>query len=647
MTWQLSPIALMYLLSAMINLFTALINWRRRHGHKGISILSVVIFVIGLWLTGSFLEMAVVEISNKFIFLAFEDSISGFAFILLFFFALDYFTLWPWFRGWWRGALWLTGVANALIGWTNSAHHWFWTGFTFGPPASNVIYYTHGPLWAIGNVFFIGLVALSLILMCYKSIISRGQDQQTALFVAAALAAPFITYFISVLLPDQLIGLLATPFGYAITALLIDWAAVEDFRYQVNQQTNGLVYSIEKYKQEIDKREKLELELRKSQDILAMRLASQSSKMTGVYDLILVSGQASKPQDLLEASLSKILTVINCQTTLFLELNPNQELHIVASQGIDLDHDLTDLAFSSDWLPIAPDVCADISSHRIAGLPPELRLKGYEAALLKWVIVQDHPMGILAVYWKTEYSFAVEDIALFGALSDGLGLIMENARLRQIGADEATRQERRRLARDLHDSVTQSLHSLVLSSQSAMEETRDPERLKRILKGLDTGARQALKEMRLLLYELRLASPINSGLVELLSNRLDAVEHRAGIHAEIIVDPTASWPKEWELELYPLAMEALNNSLKHARASYVSVRLHGAHDHLQMEIQDNGLGFDLAAVPPGGMGMKNMAERCERLGAYFSIITSPSAGTTIQIKLKNSEEDSLTKATNG
>jgi signal transduction histidine kinase len=633
MTWQFTPIAFMYLLAGMINLFSAGINWQRRNTHTGLTTLSLVLFTAGIWLAGWFFELSVVEVDAKQIFLTFEDSFGVALYILLLFFVLDYFELWQWFSRRWRNSLWAMMAINGVIAWTNPLHGLFVSGYTPGPPESNITYFTHSPLFEILNLFFTSLVAVSFLLLCYKSIISRGRERKIALLVTAALAAPFYTYLLFLLLPDQFSGLLAMPFGFSLAALLIDWVIVEDFRDLIGEDTNRLELSINNLRSEISKRERLEQSLRHAQDSLSMQLASQSSKLSGLYDLILISSQTLTRTDLLMTSLKKITSVLYCRSTLYYQVDSNRMLHLDNFNGMVPAPDEYLQALSSDWLPMTSDVRAVQFSNPGPDIPSALKRQGCEAALYKWVIVHEHPLGVLAAFWEDEHPFPVEEIALFGALTDGLGLILENARLRQAMTNEATITERRRLARDLHDSVTQSLHSLVLNSQTAMEENTSPERLKRILKRLDTSARQALKEMRLLLFELRLVSLEETGLVELLTNRLEAVERRAGIHADLVIEPDAAWPRESEVQLYPLAIEALNNSLKHARANYVSVRLSGAGNNLLMEIQDDGVGFDPQAVQPGGMGLITMAERCQNLGARFEIIAKPAGGTTIRVKM--------------
>jgi len=181
--------------------------------------------------------------------------------------------------------------------------------------------------------------------------------------------------------------------------------------------------------------------------------------------------------------------------------------------------------------------------------------------------------------------------------------------------------------------VTQSLHSLVLSADTATNRLRQGklDRLELSLSQLAESARQALKEMRLLLFELRLASLDQVNLVEALQIRLDAVERRAGIDAMLTVEGPPAWPRAWEGEMYCIAMEALKNSLKYARATRIHVRLRGELDAVDMEISDNGLGFNAQTNPVGGMGLRNMTERAERLGGRLTIASEEGAGTRIHL----------------
>jgi signal transduction histidine kinase len=149
---------------------------------------------------------------------------------------------------------------------------------------------------------------------------------------------------------------------------------------------------------------------------------------------------------------------------------------------------------------------------------------------------------------------------------------------------------------------------------------------------LGETAQQALKEMRLLVYELRPLALEQAGLAEALQHRLDAVEKRAGVEARFRVNLEEELPAHIENGLYRIAQEALNNSLKHAEATMVSISLQTQDGHVQLGIVDNGKGFDPEALQDhGGLGMVSMRERVESLHGEYSITSKTGEGTRIWI----------------
>ena len=216
--------------------------------------------------------------------------------------------------------------------------------------------------------------------------------------------------------------------------------------------------------------------------------------------------------------------------------------------------------------------------------------------------------------------------------------IQENEILRKEAAKKAILEERNRLARDLHDSVTQSLYSLTLFAEASQRlvNSGDMERANSYLSQVGETAQQALKEMRLLVYELRPVALEDIGLVGALQQRLDAVEGRAGVETQLLVNDLIDLPPAVEEALYRIAQEALNNTLKHANASTVIVRVMIEANHIRLSIEDNGCGFDLSsAVSSGGMGLRSIRERCEGLGASLEMISNDGTGTQIIVMLKH------------
>ena len=145
-------------------------------------------------------------------------------------------------------------------------------------------------------------------------------------------------------------------------------------------------------------------------------------------------------------------------------------------------------------------------------------------------------------------------------------------------------------------------------------------------------AQQVLQEMRLLVFELRPQMLQSDGLIGALEQRLEAVERRAGIEARMVVDVEIDLPEDLEKELFHITMEALNNSLKHAKASEVILSLRAEDGNLTLEVKDNGQGFnqELAKVK-GGMGLANMGERVGNIEGKLTIHSEEHNGTTMKV----------------
>ena len=201
----------------------------------------------------------------------------------------------------------------------------------------------------------------------------------------------------------------------------------------------------------------------------------------------------------------------------------------------------------------------------------------------------------------------------------------------------AVLQERNRLARELHDSVTQSLHSSTLMAEAGQRllGSGDIERARGYLIRLGEISQQALKEMRLLVYELRPLALSGVGLVGALQQRLDAVERRSGVEVKLSFEERLELPDSIEEELYRIAIEALNNALKHANPTRITVTLCKEEKPeipcIELTIIDNGIGFDPDGKEgEGGLGLVSMQERIEKLGGELTILSAPGDGTKVK-----------------
>ena len=201
----------------------------------------------------------------------------------------------------------------------------------------------------------------------------------------------------------------------------------------------------------------------------------------------------------------------------------------------------------------------------------------------------------------------------------------------------AALEERQRLARDLHDSATQSLYSARLHAEAALRllASGDSATAAGYVREVKDAARDALAEMRLLIHELRPPVLEAQGLAAALRLRLEAVEGRAGLATELVAEPESAerLPIALEQELYRVAQEALNNALKHGKPSRIAVRLRRMDGAVSLEIADDGAGFDVAAWADGGLGLRGMCERVARLGGRLDVESAPGRGTRVRAEV--------------
>jgi PAS domain S-box-containing protein len=238
-------------------------------------------------------------------------------------------------------------------------------------------------------------------------------------------------------------------------------------------------------------------------------------------------------------------------------------------------------------------------------------------------------LGCMLMARKETPAFSQDEIVRLSTLADHMASLIDSDRRRKLAIAMT---ERERLMRDLHDSVSQKLYGLVTTTeaaQAAMEagSSVDP-RLE--FARIGENARQAVKEMRLFLYQMQQVDVEKDGLVSVLHHRLSAVEGRADIKARLLTEeeeiPLAS---DKQMTLYYIAQEALNNVLRHAHAKSVLVTLKTGHKNVILEIMDDGVGFDPKKVDRAGLGLRNMRERAAQLKGKLQIIAKPDEGTRI------------------
>src|SRR5581483_2704720 len=211
---------------------------------------------------------------------------------------------------------------------------------------------------------------------------------------------------------------------------------------------------------------------------------------------------------------------------------------------------------------------------------------------------------------------------------------IHNAREFAAARERAALEERRRLARELHDSVSQQLYGVALGVQSARHfiET-DPPYATEALDYALSLARACQADMRALLFVLHPEGLESAGLVEALTHHTMAVSSRYKLAVELNLCSEPALPLDAKEALYRIAQEALYNIVKHAQAQRVMLRLYQVGVNVVLEIEDDGVGFNPTDAFPGHLGLHSMRERSQRLGGTMEIKSTPAWGTCVRVSL--------------
>jgi PAS domain S-box-containing protein len=248
-------------------------------------------------------------------------------------------------------------------------------------------------------------------------------------------------------------------------------------------------------------------------------------------------------------------------------------------------------------------------------------------------------IGFINLNSATPNFFNILHAERLKAFADQAAIAINNARLYTQAQELATLEERQRLARDLHDAVSQTLWTACLITDVLPTIWKeDPEEGNRNLEKLQRLTRGALAEMRTLLLELRPKGLVEATLGNLLEQLAQALMSRKKLNIAVLSEGDGQLPPDVQIGFYRLAQESLNNIAKHSRATSVVINLQYQSDHVKLTIQDNGRGFDLEKISPESLGINIMRERAESIGATFGISTNPGQGVCVTISWRSNPQ---------
>lgn len=383
----------------------------------------------------------------------------------------------------------------------------------------------------------------------------------------------------------------------------------------------------------------------KALELLEQRVADRTRKLSALYDILEAASDPSDLKTTINRSLRRVMKAIKGNIGVIHLFDKSDDvLQMVAQKDLPEGVSAQFARIYVQESMLAGWVVRNNEPLFIAKMGADERTIdladscGLDVYIAVPIVANDRVRGVLTVLGDDlSRNSAKEEMDLLISVGEQLGVVVENARLRNQAEQLMVLEERNRLARELHDSVTQSLYSVTLFAEAGQNliHAAEYERAGQLFTDVLETGQQALKEMRLLVHKLRPSILEKEGLVQALQHRLKAVEGRAGIKNQLIIEGSPGVNAEVEQVLFQVAQEALNNALKHAYAAEVQVYLRQSEDdRVTLIVKDNGQGFDLQTATEGsGLGLISMRERVENIGGTITYKSTLSRGTNIQVEL--------------
>jgi PAS domain S-box-containing protein len=398
--------------------------------------------------------------------------------------------------------------------------------------------------------------------------------------------------------------------------------AHDELEARVQERTTELVEANRELQREIEERKAAEAAERE-QRALADALRDSAEALTSTLNL----------NEVLDRLLHNLGQVIPHDSAAIFLADGQGTAHIVRAAGYEE-------AFTQDAVSLSvsdtPNLRKMVETGGAVAIPdvppsrPKTPRTAYAGAPIR---LEGEVIGFINLESGSIPCYSQTDLAHLETFADQAAIAIQNARLYEQAQALAVVEERQRLARDLHDAVSQTLWSASLMTDTlpALWEADQAEG-RAILHDLNTLVRGALAEMRTLLLELRPETLVERDLSELLRQLVNSIGGRTGIQADVHLEPcTHPLPPDVHVVFYRLAQETLNNMVRHSGADRMVLSFSCNDRQAAMHIQDNGCGYDPSQIPSGHFGVSIMKERAAAIGARLSIDTQPGHGTAVHV----------------
>lgn len=261
-----------------------------------------------------------------------------------------------------------------------------------------------------------------------------------------------------------------------------------------------------------------------------------------------------------------------------------------------------------------------------------VRDEGWDAIVSVPLIFRNRALGAMTCFYPIGLEPDEQETAFLLAIADQAAVAVETAQLFADAQGKAALEERQRLARELHDSVSQALFGIGLGARTARKLLdQDPAKVAKPLDFVISLAEAALTEMRALIFELRPDALETEGLVRLLDQQAEALRSRHGLRVETDLGPEPSASLPVKEMLFRIAQETLHNTAKHAKARLVTLSLREQPEGIELIVTDDGVGFDPSGSFPGHLGLRSMRERAAQHGAVIEIVSAPGQGARARV----------------
>ena len=562
------------LITTLINFFTTYVSWQRRK-NKGGSYIVLAMLGIAFWTLSVGLDYAAIPIPLKVFFEKLEYTFYNSIITFLAMFALVYAGYGDWLKKKLvKAFFWTVPILNILLAWTNDWHGLLWSGYSRSEFGNNTVIFAQGQgyRWFAATGYLMILIIILPLWQASRKGSELSRRQALLLFVASVLSvASNVIYLLG---NQQLKGVDWTPIIFSVL---------------------GIIFILALY----------------GTRLLDLVPIARYTMIEQMSDCVLVMDEKNRMVD------------FNLAAQEIFEINQN---HLGKQFKVVLAHwpEIIDLVLSASnqtsQLIIMHEEKPRVFDTHLT-LFTESSGKTYGKLLMLSDVTKHHQIE----QSLEQRLFEIQELNK-NLLESQAQVVAQQRRLAKL-------EERKRLGRDMHDSVNQSIHSLMLFSETLISLLKKDQTSKAIsvAERIQESGRRALKEIRLLVFETQSQEADEiTDLITALRERFNFVENRVGVQTDIILDGTLAYiPSEWNENLYWISIEALNNALKHAQVNMVKVYFRFRDKHFEMEIVDKGIGFDPALSNNGSMGMRTMRERAELIGGQLSVTSSPGNGTSV------------------